>query len=36
LWPGVTQAWIHMTRMLDVAQNHIEDMASWVRERLSR
>lgn len=36
LWPGVTHACIHMTRMLDVAQSHIDDMASWVRERLSR
>jgi acetyl esterase len=34
-WPGVTHACIHMTRMLDVAQNHIEDSASWVREQLS-
>jgi acetyl esterase len=34
-WPGVTHACIHMTRMLDVAQTHIEDMASWGRERLS-
>lgn len=34
-WPGVTHACIHMTRMLDVAQNHIEDMASWVREQLT-
>jgi acetyl esterase len=33
-WPGVTHACIHMTRMLDVAQTHIEDMASWVREQL--
>ncbi len=35
LWPGVTHACIHMTRMLDVAQTHIEDMAAWVRERLT-
>ena len=34
-WPGVTHACIHMTRMLDVAQNHIEDMASWVRGQLA-
>jgi acetyl esterase len=34
-WPGVTHACIHMTRMLDVAQNHIEDLASWVRGQLS-
>ena len=34
LWPGVTHACIHMTRMLDVAQRHIEDMARWVREQL--
>jgi acetyl esterase len=34
-WPGVTHACIHMTRMLDVAQTHIEDMGSWVREQLS-
>jgi acetyl esterase len=34
-WPGVTHACIHMTRMLDVAQSHIEDMAAWVREQLS-
>jgi acetyl esterase len=33
-WPGVTHACIHMTRMLEVAQNHIEEMASWVREQL--
>jgi acetyl esterase len=33
-WPGVTHACIHMTRMLDVAQDHIEDMAGWVREQL--
>jgi acetyl esterase len=34
-WPGVTHACIHMTRMLDVAQNHIEDTAAWVRKQLS-
>ncbi|MGH6901383.1 MAG: alpha/beta hydrolase, partial [Geminicoccaceae bacterium] len=34
-WPGVTHACIHMTRMLDVTHQHIEDMASWVREQLS-
>ena len=34
LWPGVTHACIHMTRMLDVAQPHIEDMAAWVRGQL--
>ena len=34
-WPGVTHACIHMTRMLDVAQNHIEDIGSWVREQLA-
>ena len=33
-WPGVTHACIHMTRLLDVAQRHIEDMAAWVREQL--
>jgi acetyl esterase len=33
-WPGVTHACIHMTRMLDVAQIHIEDAASWVRKQL--
>jgi hypothetical protein len=31
----VTHGCIHMTRMLDVAQNHIEDIAAWVREQLS-
>jgi acetyl esterase len=35
LWPGVTHACIHMTRMLDVASTHIEDMAGWVGERLA-
>jgi acetyl esterase len=34
LWPGVTHACLHMTRMLDVAQDHIEDMAAWVRAQL--
>ena len=34
-WPGVTHACIHMTRMLDVAQDHIEDMAEWVRGQLA-
>jgi acetyl esterase len=34
-WPGVTHACIHMTRMLDVAQSHIEEVASWVREQLA-
>lgn len=34
LWPGVTHACIHMTRMLDVAQDHILDMAGWVRGQL--
>jgi acetyl esterase len=33
-WPGVTHACIHMTRMLDVAQSHIEDAASWVGGQL--
>jgi acetyl esterase len=33
LWPGVTHACLHMTRMLDVAQSHIEDIAAWVREQ---
>ena len=35
LWPGVTHACIHMTRMLDVAQRHIEDMAAWLRDQLT-
>jgi acetyl esterase len=35
LWPGITHAAIHMTRMLDVAQAHIEDMAAWVRAQLT-
>jgi acetyl esterase len=35
LWPGVTHGCIHMTRMLEVAQNHIEDIAAWVREQLA-
>ena len=35
LWPGVTHASIQMTRMLDVAKDHIEDMAGWVRGQLS-
>ena len=35
LWPGVTHACIHTTRMLDAAQRHIETMAGWVRERLA-
>jgi acetyl esterase/lipase len=35
LWPGVTHACVQMTRMLDVAQAHIEDMGAWVRERLA-
>jgi acetyl esterase len=34
-WPGVTHACLHMTRMLDVAKAHIEDVAGWVREQLS-
>jgi acetyl esterase len=34
LWPGVTHGCIHMTRMLDVAQQHIEEMAAWVRVEL--
>ena len=34
LWPGITHAALHMTRMLDVAQAHIEDMATWVKEQL--
>ena len=34
LWPGVTHACIHMTRMLDVAQSHIADMGAWVRSQL--
>jgi acetyl esterase len=34
LWPGVTHASIQMTRMLDVAQKHIEDIAAWVRTQL--
>jgi acetyl esterase len=35
LWPGVTHASINMTRMLDAARTHIEEMASWLRERLT-
>ena len=35
LWPGVTHACIQMTRMLDVAKNHTEDMAGWMRAQLS-
>jgi acetyl esterase len=34
LWPGVTHACMHMTRMLDVAQTQIEDVAGWVRQQL--
>ena len=34
LWPGVTHACVQMTRMLDVAKDHIEDMAAWVRTQL--
>jgi hypothetical protein len=30
----VTHACINMTRMLDAAQTHIEEMAAWLRERL--
>ena len=33
LWPGVTHGCIHMTRMLEVAQKHIEEIALWVRSR---
>jgi acetyl esterase len=35
LWPGVTHASINMTRMLNAAQTHIDEMASWLRERLT-
>jgi acetyl esterase len=35
LWPGITHASIQMTRMLDAAQQHIEDMAAWIKTRLS-
>jgi len=35
LWPGVTHACVQMTRMLDVAKDHIEEMAAWVRAQLS-
>jgi acetyl esterase len=34
LWPGVTHGCIHMTRMLEVAQKHIEDVARWVSSQL--
>jgi acetyl esterase len=34
LWPGVTHGCIHMTRMLEGAQQHIEDVARWVRSQL--
>jgi len=34
LWPGVTHACIHMTRMLDVAQSHIAEMGAWLRAQL--
>ena len=34
LWPGVTHGCIHMTRMLEVAQKHIEEVALWVRSQL--
>ena len=34
LWPGVTHACIHMTRMLDVAVTQIEDMAGWTGAQL--
>ena len=34
LWPGVTHACIHMTRMLDVAQTYMAEMAAWVRSQL--
>ena len=33
-WPGVTHGCIHMTRMLEVAQKHIEEVAGWVRSQL--
>ena len=35
LWPGITHASIQMTRMLDVAQEHIEDMAAWVKAQIA-
>ena len=31
---GVTHAYIHMTRMLDVAQTYMAEMAAWVRSQL--
>ncbi len=35
LWPGVTHGCIHMTRMLEAAQQHIEEVALWVRSELA-
>jgi len=35
LWPGVTHACLHMTRMLDAATTHLETMAAWLREQLT-
>ena len=34
LWPGVTHASIQMTRMLDVAKDHTEAMAAWLRDQV--
>ena len=36
LWPGVTHASIQMTRMLDVAKDHTEAMAAWLREQVEQ
>jgi acetyl esterase len=35
LWPGVTHACMHMTSHLDCARTHVQDVALWLRERLS-
>jgi acetyl esterase len=35
VWPGVTHACLHMTRMLDAAQRHIEDIAAWARAQVA-
>lgn len=35
LWPGVTHACLHMTRMLDAAHRHIADIAAYLREHLA-
>ena len=35
LWPGVTHACLHMTRMLDAADGHINDVAGWLSKQLS-